>query len=283
LTWKRPKQLKGFDMGEVIAIASQKGGVGKTTTAVNLSASLASLGQRVLLIDMDPQGSVAASFGFTRYDIKAGILDLFLSGVSLRDTIHPTGLFEHFEFIPTNLWSDDNERRKLVGISSKTKLKEELDSLKENYDFVVIDCPPSLGNLTFNALIAADSLIVPIQCEYYALKALGRFLKLTRIIKNENNPKLKYRGFLLTMVDSRSKLTKIVMEKIRYTLQGLVFETMIPRNVRLAEVPYHGQPVLGFDKHCKGATSYLGLAKEVLGEPRDATAVLQKQEELILA
>ncbi len=270
-------------MGEVIAIASQKGGVGKTTTAVNLSASLASLGRRVLLIDMDPQGSVAASFGFTRYDISHGILDLFLSGVPLRDTIHPTGLYDHFEFIPTNLWSDDNERRKLVGITSKTKLRDELATLKNDYDFILIDCPPSLGNLTFNALIAADSLLVPIQCEYYALKALGRFLKLTRIIKNDNNPNLKYRGFLLTMVDSRSKLTKIVMEKIRYTLQGLVFETMIPRNVRLAEVPYHGQPVLGFDKKCKGATSYINLAKEILCGVEVPKKEKHRKEELILA
>ncbi len=250
-------------MSEIIAIASQKGGVGKTTTAVNLGASFASLGKKVLLVDMDPQGSVAASFGFTRYDINAGVLDIFLNDTPISKTIHPTGQY-NFEFIPTNLWSDENDRRKLVGITSKGKLKEELAKIRHEYDFIVIDCPPSLGNLTFNALISADSLIIPIQCEYYALKALGRFLKLTRIIKHENNRNLQYRGFLLTMVDLRNNLTKVVMEKIRYTLQGLVFDTIIPRNIRLAEVPYYGEPVINFDKNCKGAQSYLDLAQEIL-------------------
>jgi len=250
-------------MGEVIAIASQKGGVGKTTTAVNLGASFASLGYHCLLIDVDPQGSVASSFGFTRYDIDVGIIDVFSKEVPIGNAILPTG-YESFDFIPINLWSDENEKRKRIGVAPKIRLKEELATIKDQYDFILIDCPPSLGNLTFNALIAADSLIVPIQCEYYALKALGRFLKLTRVIKNDNNPNLKYRGFLLTMVDLRNNLTKIVAEKIRYTLQGLVFDTMIPRNIRLAEVPYYGKPVIGFDKSCKGTTSYLDLANEIL-------------------
>jgi len=250
-------------MGEVIAIASQKGGVGKTTTAVNLTASFASLGFRVLLIDMDPQGSVAASFGYGRYDIHAGILDVFTRGLDISEAVHQTGQ-SNFDFIPMNLWSDENDKRKAIGMATKIELKDAIAPLVDKYDFILIDCPPSLGNLTFNALIAAHSLIVPIQCEYYALKALGRFLKLTRVIKNENNPELRYRGFLLTMVDLRNNLTKIVIEKIRYTLQGLVFNTMIPRNVKLAEVPYQGQPVIGFDKHCKGALSYLALAHEIL-------------------
>jgi len=255
-------------MGEVIAIASQKGGVGKTTTAVNLSASFASLGFQVLLIDMDPQGSVAASFGYGRYDIRAGVLDVFTEGLDITQAIHSTGQ-SNFDFIPMNLWSDENEKRRAIGKAAKIELKTAIEPLVEQYDFILIDCPPSLGNLTFNALIAAHSLIVPIQCEYYALKALGRFLKLTRVIKNENNPELRYRGFLLTMVDLRNNLTKIVIEKLRYTLQGLVFNTMIPRNVKLAEVPYHGQPVIDFDKNCKGAMSYLALAHEILEQDRD--------------
>jgi chromosome partitioning protein len=264
-------------MGEVIAIASQKGGVGKTTTAVNLSASLVTLGHKVLLIDVDPQGSIATTFGYGRYDIKAGVLDIFTKEMPIEDAIHPTGM-ENFDFVPTNLWSDESEKRKLVGLAAIIKLQDTLLPIQNQYDFIVIDCPPSLGNLTFNALIAADSLIIPIQCEYYALKALGRFLKLTRILKNENKPDLRYRGFLLTMVDERNRLTRIVIEKVRYTLQGLVFNTMIPRNVRLAEVPYYGKPVIKIDKNCKGAQSYLELAREVLAQDESTTVVKAEQQ-----
>ncbi|MFQ5602524.1 MAG: ParA family protein [bacterium] len=264
-------------MGEIIAISSQKGGVGKTTTAVNLSASLVTLGHRVLLIDIDPQGSIALTFGYGRYDIKAGILDVFTRNLPMSQAVHETGM-PNFDFIPTNLWSDENDKRKLIGVAGKIKLKEAIAPIMDLYDFIIIDCPPSLGNLTFNALVAANSLIVPIQCEYYALKSLGRFLKLTRVIKNDSNPDLKYRGFLLTMVDQRNNLSKIVIEKIRYTLQGLVFDTMIPRNVRLAEVPYYGKPVIKIDKNCKGATSYLNLAKELLGQFHTVTKVENEKE-----
>ncbi len=252
-------------MGEVIAIASQKGGVGKTTTAVNLSASLAQLGHKVLLVDMDPQGSVATSFGYGRYDIKAGILEVFTRDVPISEAIHAT-MLENFDFVPSNVWSDEGEKRNLIGAAAESKLRDSLAEIRDRYRFIFIDCPPSLGNLTLNGLIAADSLIVPIQCEYYALKALGRFLKMTRTIRAEYNPNLRYRGFLLTMVDQRNNLTKRVIKKVRATLQGLVFSTEIPRNVRLAEVPYYGKPVLLFDKHCKGATSYLELAKELLSQ-----------------
>ena len=266
-------------MGEVIAISSQKGGVGKTTTTVNLGASLAYLGHRVLLIDMDPLGSVSASFGHNRYDIVAGIIDIFIEEVPVSKAIHATGQ-ENLDFIPTTLWSDEGEKRKLIGIAPKIQLKKVLQPIKEDYDFFIIDCPPSLGNLTFNALTAADSIIIPIQCEYYALKALGRFLKLIRIIKNEQNPDLRYRGFLLTMVDMRNKLTRIVIEKIRYTLQGLVFDTMIPRNIRLAEVPYRGGAVITFDKNCTGARSYLNLANELLGHKVSTVVAAEKSGEV---
>ena len=250
-------------MGEVVSIASQKGGVGKTTTAVNLGAAFAHLNYRTLIIDLDPQGGIASSFGMSRYDIKGGILQLFTENMPIEQTIHSTEL-SNLDLIPCNVWSDDDEKRKLIGSSAESKLKACLRSIKEDYDYFLIDCPPALGNLTYNGLIASDSIIVPIQCEYYALKALGRFLKLTRTIKEEYNPSLKYRGFLLTMYDSRNNLTKRVVEKVKYTLKGMVFETVIPRNVRLAEVPYYGRPVMLFDQKCKGSQSYMQLAEEIV-------------------
>lgn len=255
-------------MGEIIAIASQKGGVGKTTTSVNLGASFANLGFRTLLVDVDPQGSVATSFGYGRYDIRAGILELLTKNIEIEECIHPTEV-ELYHFIPTNIWSDEIDKRSLIGATTDSRLKDGLHKLKEKYDFIVIDCPPSLGNLTFNALIAADSMIVPIQCEYYALKALGRFLKMTRKLKTDYNSNLRYRGFLLTMVDTRNNLSKRVISKVRYTLQGLVFETVIPRNIRLAEVPYYGKPAIMIDKASKGARSYMNLAQEILAQDQN--------------
>ncbi len=252
-------------MGEVISIASQKGGVGKTTTTVNLGAAFASMGFKVLLVDVDPQGGIAASFGLSRYDIKAGVLELFADSVDVRETIHHTEM-ENLDVIPCNVWSDEEEKRRLIGSAAESRLKGALKGIRNNYDYIIIDCPPSLGNLTYNALIASDSIIVPIQCEYYALKALGRFLKMTRAVKEEHNPLLRYRGFLLTMVDMRSNLTRRVIEKVKYTLKGMVFETFIPRNVRLAEVPYYGQPVFLFDSRSKGAQAYMNLAKEILAQ-----------------
>lgn len=272
-------------MGEVIAIASQKGGVGKTTTAVNLCASLAVLGNKSLLIDTDPQGHVASSFGFGKYDIKAGIYDVLINNAKLSDVIHKTEI-ENFDFIPTNIWSNNGNNEKLISTAAESALKESIKEIKDSYRFILIDCPPMLGNLTINALLAADSLIVPVQCEYYALKALGKFLKLIQFIRQSQNPELKYRGFLLTMVDLRSNLTKEVIKKVKYTLKGLVFDTTIPRNIRLAEVPYYGRPVILFDNKSKGATSYIELAKEVLEQEQpnlpSAPKTIRSKEELSL-
>jgi len=252
-------------MGEVIAVASQKGGVGKTTTAVNLGAAFAQLSYKTLLIDVDPQGGIAASFGSSRYDIKGGILEIFTEDMSIEETVHQTEM-ENLFIIPCNVWSDEEEKRRLIGSATESKLKDAIRPIRDKYDFIIIDCPPALGNLTFNALITANSIITPIQCEYYALKALGRFLKMTRSVKEENNPALRYRGFLLTMVDMRNNLTRRVIEKVKYTLKGMVFETYIPRNIRLAEVPYYGRPVMLFDKYCKGAQTYLKLAEEIMAK-----------------
>ncbi|MBD3288634.1 AAA family ATPase [candidate division KSB1 bacterium] len=252
-------------MGEIISIVSQKGGVGKTTTAVNLCASLARLNRKILLIDLDPQGHVSTSFGFGKFDIKGGIYDVIHSSMNIEDTIHSTNI-TNFDLIPSNFDNEEDGKNYYIAPLKELKLKNILSSLKSHYEFIFIDCPPSLSNATSNALVSADSIIIPIQCEYYALKALGKLLKLTRAIKKHYNPELQYRGFLLTMVDLRNNLSKRVMNKVRYTLKGLVFETMIPRNIRLAEVPYYGKPAIEFDKSCKGSTSYLELAKEILNQ-----------------
>lgn len=261
-------------MSEVIAIASQKGGVGKTTTAVNLSASLAQMGYKTLLLDLDPQGHVASSLGFGKFDINAGISDIIINNIPIEQTIHHYSSISTLDFIPINVWSENGKFEKLIGASAESILKNVIKGIKDTYRFILIDCPPAFNNLTFNALIAADSLIVPIQCEYYALKALGRFLKMIKLIQQEQNEKLSYRGFLLTMVDQRNKLTKRIIEKVRYTLRGLVFDTIIPRNIRLAEVPYYGKPALQFDKTCRGTTSYFELAKEILNQDNTENKII---------
>ncbi|MBN2010597.1 ParA family protein [candidate division KSB1 bacterium] len=250
-------------MGEIIAIVSQKGGVGKTTTAVNLCASLSYLKHKVLLIDLDPQGHVATSFGKGKYDINGDFYSAMSNGANLSAVIHSTGV-KGYDFIPSNVESDEDDKKLYIAPLREKRLKHVLTKLQAEYDYILIDCPPALGNVTCNALVASTSIIVPIQCEFYALKSLGKLLKLTRTIKKLYNPDLEYKGFLLTMVDLRNNLSKRVSNKVRYTLKGLVFDTIIPRNIRLAEVPYYGKPAMLFDKRSKGAESYLDLAREML-------------------
>jgi chromosome partitioning protein len=268
-------------MGEIISIISQKGGVGKTTTAINLCASLAIMEQKVLLLDLDPQECIATSFKYTKYNLKGGIHDVIHGRKNISDVIHFSPL-KNLDFVPNNF---NGKEDKNIYISSlkDAKLKNILNDLKHIYDFIIIDCPPALNNANCNALIASDSIIVPIQCEYYALKALGKLLNLARTIKKRYNPNLQYRGFLLTMVDQRNNLTKRVMYKIQYTLKDLVFNTIIPRNIRLAEGPYYGKPVLMFDRSCKGATSYLDLAHEIMHQNGtiDSTLTIKKDKEIV--
>ena len=262
-------------MGEIISITSQKGGVGKTTTAINLGACFADRGYKVLLIDIDPQGHVATSFKFEKYDIKGGVYELITNPHDIKNVIH-SSLMANLDFIPSNIWSEDDEKLDELSQQDKLFLKEPLEKFKTQYDFILIDCPPSLGKLTFNALVVSDSIIVPIQCEFYALKSLNRLLKMIREIKNSFNQNLKYRGFLLTMVDLRSNLHRLVYERIQYNLKGLVFETVIPRNIRLAEVPYRGEPVILFDKNSKGANSYIELTNEILNQSGTIESTLCK-------
>ncbi|MDW7679572.1 MAG: ParA family protein [bacterium] len=262
-------------MGEIISIISHKGGVGKTTTTVNLGASLTLAGYRVLLVDLDPQGQVATSFHFGQYDLKCGIFELLVEQAAPEDAVHATSL-EGLELIPFS-----------AGLQAESPLREALgkdahifntpfSKLKSAYDFILIDCPPSIGELTYASLTVSNSIIVPIQCEYYALNSLGRLLKFVRDVKKNMNPNLKYRGFLVTMVDLRSNLSRLVMNRLRYTLGRLVLDTAIPRNIRLAEVPLYGKPAVLIDKNSKGAKSYIELAQELLNQHGTSESSLSK-------
>lgn len=262
-------------MGEIISIASQKGGVGKTTTAINLAACFAAKGYKVLLIDLDPQGHVATSFKYEKYDIKGGLTEFINHQGEVEKYIHPSNM-PQLDFIPSNVCSEDENSMEEFSQQDSLFLKAPLEKIKTCYDFVFLDCPPSLGKLTFNALAASDSLIVPVQCEFYALKSLTKLLQMIREIKSTVNPNLRYRGFLLTMVDLRNNLHRLVYERIQYNLKELVFETVIPRNIRLAEVPYRGQAVVFFDKSSKGASSYLKLTDEIMNQGKTIESTLSK-------
>jgi chromosome partitioning protein len=260
-------------MAEIISIASQKGGVGKTTTAINLAACLVEKGNKVLLIDLDPQGHIATSFKQEKYDIKGGVVEFILNHHEINNYIYASPM-PHLDFIPSNIWSDNENKLEEFSQRDSLFLKMPLINIERLYDFIFIDCPPALDKLTHNALAASNSIIVPIQCEFYALKALSKLLKVVQEIKKSVNPGLKYKGFLLTMVDLRSNLQRLVYERIQYNLKGLIFEATIPRNIRLAEVPYRGEPVVLFDKNSKGAISYIKLADEILNQGKTIESTL---------
>ncbi|NOZ60420.1 MAG: ParA family protein [Calditrichaeota bacterium] len=251
-------------MGEVIAIVSQKGGVGKTTTVINLGASLAAKGKSVLLIDMDPQRQVAASFHVSDYELPWGILDIVADKkTSATDAVFQTAAPNLCLATITSARFDKKKSGEIL-TEREDKLKETVAKFANQYDFVLLDCPSSSGSFTSAALKIADSLIVPVQCEYYAIRSLGMSLKYIQQIKIRHNPKLRYRGILITMVDLRSRLAKIVWERLQVTLAGALFKTYIPRNIRLAEVPLYGMPVQQIDRNSTGAQSYLHLAEEIL-------------------
>lgn len=263
-------------MGEIISIISQKGGVGKTTTTVNLGASLSQKGCRVLLVDLDPQGQISTSFNIGKYETKSGIYNFVIEGKNLEEVIHRTSV-ENLDYAALNIGLHEFDR--IDEISERSHfLAEPLTRIKYRYDYILIDCPPSLNKLAFNALLVSDSVIVPIQCEFYALKALGELMKVIQNVKNNYNPYLKYRGFLVTMVDLRSNLSKLVLDRLRYMLDNLVFKTVIPRNIKLAEVPMCGKPAVLIDKNSKGARSYLKLANEILNQDGTIESPLSKHQ-----
>ncbi|WP_239253760.1 ParA family protein [Listeria ilorinensis] len=250
-------------MSKVIALANQKGGVGKTTSSVNLSASLAFLGKKVLLVDIDPQGNASSGVGINKGEIEHCVYDVLVDDVPLKDVRQPTDL-DNLDVIPATIQLAGAEVELVPAISRELRLKKALDTLKDEYDYIIIDCPPSLGLLTLNALTASDSVLIPVQCEYYALEGLSQLLNTIRIAQKHLNDDLKIEGVLLTMLDARTNLGIQVIEEVKKYFQNKVFETIIPRNVRLSEAPSHGKPILLYDAKSKGAEVYLELAKEVI-------------------
>ncbi|MDO4514202.1 MAG: AAA family ATPase [Lachnospiraceae bacterium] len=254
-------------MGQIIAIANQKGGVGKTTTAINLSASLAALGKKVLVIDTDPQGNTTSGFGVEKNDLENTIYEMILGECSIQDCMIKN-VVEGVSILPANVNLAAAEIE-LIGVDKKDFiLKNEIDYIKDSYDFILIDCPPSLNTLTINAMTAANSVLVPIQCEYYALEGLSQLIHTINLIKERLNPDLDIDGVVFTMYDSRTNLSMQVVENVKSHLNQHVYETMIPRNIRLAEAPSFGQPINQYDPKSTGAESYMSLAKEVIERKR---------------
>ncbi|MBO2531294.1 chromosome partitioning protein [Planifilum fulgidum] len=250
-------------MGKVIAIANQKGGVGKTTTSINLAAGLAMEGRKVLVVDSDPQGNTTSGFGINKADVKQCIYDVMINEVPIVDVIVRTGI-ENLDLVPATIQLAGAEIELVQVISREYRLKRALQPVLDRYDYVLIDCPPSLGVLTVNSLTAANSVLIPIQCEFYALEGLGQLLNTIRIVQKHLNKRLEIEGVLLTMFDARTNLSVQVMEEVKKYFQHKVYKTVIPRNVRLSEAPSHGLPILLYDPRSRGAECYIELAKEVI-------------------
>ncbi len=251
-------------MAKVIAIANQKGGVGKTTTAVNLGASLSTLGRKVLIVDIDPQGNTTSGIGVNKADVHHCIYDVLVNEIDPRQAVVSTSL-ENLWMIPATIQLAGAEIELVPTASREMRLKNALAVIRNDYDYIFIDCPPSLGLLTINSLTAADSVLIPIQCEYYALEGLSQLLNTIRLVQKHLNRSLQIEGVLLTMFDARTNLGMQVIEEVKKYFQDRVYQTIIPRNVRLSEAPSHGQSIITYDPKSKGAEVYLELAKEVIG------------------
>lgn len=255
--------MKGNSMDRIIAVANQKGGVGKTTTAINLSAALAEQGKRVLLVDIDPQGNATSGVGIKKKKLKKTIYDLIIGEANIRDCIIKD-VYKNLSVLPSNVDLAAAEIE-LIGIEKKEFiLRRSMEELIDDYDFAIIDCPPSLNLLAINAMTTATSAIVPIQCEYYALEGLSQLLHTIALVKERLNPDLEMEGVVFTMYDARTNLSLQVVENVKKNLKENVYKTIIPRNVRLAEAPSHGLPITQYDEKSAGAESYRLLAEEVI-------------------
>jgi chromosome partitioning protein len=249
----------------VIAVANQKGGVGKTTTTVNLGACLADLGKKVLLIDIDPQGNTSSGLGISKSEVKQCTYDALINDVPMEQIIIPTD-YPNLSLLPATIQLAGAEVELVTAISREAKLKRSLDKVKHQYDYVLIDCPPSLGLLTLNALTAAHAVLVPIQCEFYALEGVGQLMNTIQLVQKNLNTSLTVEGVVLTMFDARTNLSIQVVEEVKSHFRNKVYSTVIPRNVRLSEAPSHGQPIITYDPKSKGSEVYMELAREVVGD-----------------
>ena len=250
-------------MGRIIAIANQKGGVGKTTTAINLSSCLAEAGERVLTIDLDPQGNATSGLGLEKGELEETVYEMMLGECELEDCLQ-SEVQENLDVLPSDSNLSGAEIELLDVEQKEYVLKKHLEKVKEQYDFILIDCPPSLSLLTINALVAADTVLVPIQCEYYALEGLSQVLRTVGLVRKKMNPSLELEGVVFTMYDARTNLSLEVVENVKNNLNERIYKTIIPRNVRLAEAPSHGMPINLYDSKSTGAESYRLLAAEVI-------------------
>ena len=252
-------------MGKIIAIANQKGGVGKTTTSINLSACMAAKGKKVLVIDMDPQGNTTSGYGIEKNELENTIYELILGDCSIEDCIIKE-VIPNISILPSNVNLAAAEIE-LIGVEKKEYiLRNEVDWIKDRFDFIIIDCPPSLNQLTVNAMTTADSVLVPIQCEYYALEGLSQLIHAINLVKERLNPDLEMEGVVFTMYDSRTNLSAQVVENVKSNLNQKIYNTVIPRNIRLAEAPSYGKPINLYEPKSAGAESYMALADEVINQ-----------------